>query len=166
MELTKVWDWISVSSVAILLFPFIHYTITLDLAYAACFIGLIATGLLTSYIKAVSFKTIDAGWVRRPPGALNCDIMCRNGDKSGAPGFPSGHMAHAAFFATFIMILAAKRRLPSKYPVFAAAILYTALTAAARYYKRCHNIQQILAGSVLGALLAVPTALITAKWQN
>ena len=160
------WDWISVSSVAIILFPILHFLLTFDPAYIACFIGLAATSLLTTYMKHATYRAIDADWVRRPEGALNCDILCRNGDNSGAPGFPSGHMSHAAFFGTFITILAIKRKLPNKFVIFGVSLLYTVLTALARYHKHCHNIEQIVAGAFLGAILAIPVAAVASSWHH
>lgn len=150
----KLWHWISTSSVAIILFPVINYVLTLDVAYLICFLGMCGTHILTSIVKRTTFILLPGNeWVLRPNGASNCDIMCRNGNQAGAPGFPSGHMAHAAFFFTFIGFLASSRNLTHTSLIVICGSLYVVFTGLARYYMKCHNFVQIACGTVFGALL-------------
>lgn len=136
------------------MYPVIQYIMTLDPVYAVCAIGMWVAHIITSVVKILTHSHFpELPWVRRPDGASNCDIMCRNGDRSGAPGFPSGHMSHATFFCTFIIMLAYKNNLPQAHLVTATGICFIALTAIARYKKKCHDPVQIVAGTLLGGLL-------------
>ena len=156
---TSIYDWISASNMGVIIFPFIQYVITMDPMYLAIIAGMLGTHFVHVGLKVLSFKywAERFDFVKRPRGALNCDMLCRGGDASGRPGFPSGHMSTAAFFCVFIGLLVWNRALPQKYLVVACGCLYIVATGIARYKKRCHNIVQIIAGTLLGGLMAVIT---------
>ena len=158
-------DWISVSSVGIIMYPCIQYILTLDPAYAAAVVGLLATHLVNASGKLAAVKWRGSEeWTRRPDGARDCDMMCRNGDVSGKPGFPSGHMSTAAFFCVFIGLLAWRRHVSSKYLVLVCGCAYVVLTAYARLKKKCHNEVQVVAGALLGAVMGAACFAIFNAW--
>tara|TARA_Y100000022_G_C13216263_1_gene360051 strand:- start:527 stop:1072 length:546 start_codon:yes stop_codon:yes gene_type:complete len=126
------------------------------------FTMLIADGL-TFGIKKLS-KNAPQKWnflLNRPIGACNTDLLSRNGPKSvNTPGFPSGHMTMASVFSVY-RLLRLYRKQGSIMLVFKnntmEALLYVAIIIAmayARWYKRCHNIVQIIAGFILGSVFA------------
>ena len=100
--------------------------------------------------------------LHRPNGACNTDILSRNGAKPiDTPGFPSGHVTMATVFAVYRLL-----RLYRNYNnvgqfvyenpiviVFYLGIIV--LMGYARWYKRCHNIFQIVGGFVFGAIFAI-----------
>ena len=145
IQVGKIWDWISVSIVGILAYPAIQFIVDYDLIYLWCGVGLLLTHVLTVGIKQITTQLSDHPVFKRPPKATDCDIFCRNGDVSGKPGFPSGHVAHATFFACFITFM-----YPKNHVLQSILVLYVLLVGLARYKKYCHNIEQILAGTLLG----------------
>lgn len=153
------WDAVSMSALAIILFPAIQLVLTLDAAWAACLLGHAVTHAITAMVKVATHESIDAAWVRRPQGASNCNIACSNGDRSGAPGFPSGHMSTAAFFWTFAALLTRHRGAGALHlaAVVCAGAAYTMLTALARHHKRCHTLLQIVVGTLLGCAVGAVT---------
>lgn len=80
----------------------------------------------------------------RPYGALNCNLMCNDGDKSGQPGMPSGHSIDVSFFAGFYC------QYTNNIIIRFTLILYAALVMLSRYLKKCHTIGQITAGAMIG----------------
>ena len=97
---------------------------------------------------------------RRPKGAYNTDYLSRNGKVSeDTPGFPSGHMTSMAAFAMY-MILRKKGEqdwdefIRENTVFFWLNVGSVLLMAFARWYKKCHNITQILAGTIYGSVTA------------
>ena len=153
---TALWDWISVSAMAVIWYPLIQYILTLDTTYIWYLVGMWGTHFITVILKLWTFRALsNQSWVKRPEDAMNCDIMCRNGDSSGRPGFPSGHMGHAAFFCGFVSAMAIHKKISHKHIIVLAGTAYVVLTGMARYYKKCHNVEQIVAGTALGGVMGV-----------
>lgn len=89
--------------------------------------------------------------LKRPQGAAGCNAVGNDGDQSGAPGFPSGHVATTAAFWTGAWLLTP----PSWRPWAAGAgLAATGLMAWSRLVKRCHTGLQVVAGGMLGVLIA------------
>lgn len=84
----------------------------------------------------------------RPYGACDCDIFCINGTQNGKPGFPSGHMTVTSFLATTFALL------QPGLPYQLAAIAVVIAMGWARYFKKCHNLMQIVAGTIYGFFVA------------
>ena len=80
----------------------------------------------------------------RPDGALDCNLMCNDGDKSGQPGMPSGHSIDVSFFTGFYW------QYTDNIIIRSALILYAALVMLSRYLKKCHTVGQITAGAMIG----------------
>ena len=79
------------------------------------------------------------GVLGRPAGATGCDVFCRGGGVGGHPGFPSSHMAIVTMMVT-----------AQRLPFLGAGGMWIAAMAWARWVKRCHNWQQIVAGTFVG----------------
>lgn len=130
----------------------------LDLVF---FLYLMLAGFIVRFLKDLPYPKSWRWVTDRPVGARNCDYFSRNGlAKLGTPGMPSGHMTHTTIFAT-IMILGRYFGATGKnfslenilfYGVNIALVL---VMAFARYYKKCHNIPQIMMGFLLGMVMGV-----------
>jgi membrane-associated phospholipid phosphatase len=116
--------------------------------------GIILTDLSTKLIKYM-FRQSSHEELKRPRGAKDCDIFCRDGNVAGRPGMPSGHMASLSFAIVFMM-LAIVRGSPMQTALFGfLGLVYIVIMGMARYIKDCHTMGQIIAGAIWGALLAV-----------
>ena len=105
-------------------------------------------------------KTLDF-LLNRPSGACNTDILSRNGPKPiNTPGFPSGHMTLTSVFAVYRLLRLYRQQGSIKQVLrknTVEVLLYVAVIVAmgyARWYKRCHNIYQIVAGFLFGSIFA------------
>ena len=84
----------------------------------------------------------------RPKGATNCNFLCNDGDQSGRPGMPSGHSSEVAFFSGFYY-----QQTTNPF-IRGLLVTYAGLVMMSRYIKRCHTINQIAAGALLGLSLS------------
>ena len=89
---------------------------------------------------------------RRPKESTNCDYLSRNGKQSlDAPGFPSGHMTTISFYCVYQLLTRYyANTINTSYSLF--HIMIMAIMARARYYKRNHNIIQIVIGTIFGSM--------------
>lgn len=128
-------------------------------------IYLLISSILVYVLKQQNYPKFMYNITRRPRGALNCDLLSRNGIKKwGTPGFPSGHVTTITLFGMFMIFakyeLYRKRGKNLNYffkreiPYIGTNILIILLTMWARYYKNCHNIFQITGGFILGTIMA------------
>ena len=85
--------------------------------------------------------------LKRPTGASACDAWAVGGDVTGAPGFPSGHVAVTAAFWTGAWLLAPAVWRPW---VAVAGVAAVAVMGWARTHKRCHTWIQVIAGAMFG----------------
>ena len=119
---------------------------------------------LTYFLKQLPYPKELHPWTFRPEGASNTDVLSRNGIKPyGTPGFPSGHMTGAALFSTYRLLRLWKQQGGGSVKKFInknkdKVALYIGIilaTAWARWYKNCHNITQIIGGTIVGIIQAV-----------
>jgi membrane-associated phospholipid phosphatase len=103
--------------------------------------GLFATNIGIELVKPLFGSR---GWLGRPAGATDCDAFCGGGSVGDRPGFPSGHMANVTMLVSALWL-----RLQSP-AVLVVGVPWIAAMAWARWRKRCHNWQQIVAGTVVG----------------
>lgn len=100
---------------------------------------------------------------KRPDNAFNCNMCNNDGDVSKNPGFPSGHMATISLVMNYyLMQNNIDNAIEWKY-----IILYNIpclLVAYARYAKSCHNIPQIIAGYLLGLIMAYIGVYVNFSW--
>ena len=138
-------DFISSSILIVYIIPIILYGFTYQPYHKIAFIGTLATNAISECIKHIFIKEVSP----RPQGAMNCNVMCTNGNQEGKPGMPSSHAATIAFFTTYYL-----RHTNSLY-IRAILIGYAALVMMSRYHKRCHTVPQIVAGAVLGSSMGI-----------
>ena len=93
---------------------------------------------------------------KRPIGACDCNFLSNNGNKENEPGLPSTHMAIVSYFVTYNILLINKFISKESHILFYFLnILLLVITGWARWFKKCHNITQILAGTLLGTLYGI-----------
>lgn len=162
---------VSTSLICLVSYPIITFVLTADVSYIVMLIGIISTDLLTKIIKRIikyiikhietqnppDSESILSSYFLRPKGACDCDILNQNGCQEGKPGMPSGHMAVTVFFLLYLFFHSNTSNTSTHFPkalYIIAATLYAILMGYARYAKRCHNITQIIGGSIVGILTA------------
>lgn len=143
---------ISQSLFIIIGLPYLLYLITFDLRWLHVILFSTISILIHDIIKRLSIGS-NLQFLKRPQGANNCDLCSKNGDQSGKPGFPSGHVTTAVSFFTSIYLLFPEYRMGS----LIVGIIYTLLMAWSRISKKCHTLLQTVAGTVLG--FSIPTLL-------
>jgi membrane-associated phospholipid phosphatase len=136
-------DFLSMSAGIVYIIPAILYIVNGDALQLKGLIGVNATTYISEGIKYGIIKNYSV----RPKGARDCDAFCRDGNQSGKPGMPSSHSATMAFFTVFYIGQTQNVFLKS------AIIIYSSLVILSRYLKRCHTVNQILIGTILGSFL-------------
>jgi membrane-associated phospholipid phosphatase len=122
-------------------------------------IFMIVNDNITKIIKRQNYPESLYKITRRPEGAFNTDMLSRNGKaKPTAPGFPSGHMTTISFLV-FYMILRKWNFKGSFINYLSSNIVFNVfniililIMAWVRYYKKCHNITQIIGGFIYGSI--------------
>jgi membrane-associated phospholipid phosphatase len=141
----KTLDIISLSTGFLYIISFVLYAITGVLYHLKGAIGLVVTVGLSEFIKKFIIKDISP----RPKGALDCNLLCNDGNQTGKPGMPSSHTAAVSFFTVYYLNYSEN----SIINIF--LVIYSILVALSRYLKRCHTIYQIVGGALFGGLSAL-----------
>lgn len=136
-------DAILLSLLILFLAPYV-YRLTVR-RWVAWVIAVALVVVLTESLKRLLGNR--ATWSQRPMGACKCDLLESPKDFSGAHGFPSGHAAVSVFL---IGSLYAITRAPS---VLLFGIPWVLWVIAQRLQKCCHTVPQVVAGSLLGAMM-------------
>ena len=124
--------------------PLFLYAFTNQTFHLKGWLGLLSTLGLSEMLKNDFVK----GSNPRPKGARNCNLLCNDGNQEGKPGMPSGHSSTVTFFTSFYY------QQTSNPWIKGLLVVYAILVMASRYIKRCHSLQQIGAGSMLGLFMS------------
>jgi hypothetical protein len=139
---------ISQSLSIVVTLPFIMWITTKDIKWfyviLLSYIPLQIHSITKLYSRNLSYE-----FLKRPPGAANCDMFSRNGNQEGKPGFPSGHMTSTVAFITSVYLLFPEYR----YLCINFGIIFSGLMALSRVNKKCHTPLQTYAGTVLGMIV-------------
>jgi membrane-associated phospholipid phosphatase len=138
---------ISLSLNAIIISPFVLYFYTKDSRWLYISLFSFTNIQIHDLIKLASLK-YDYEFLKRPNGAMNCDIFSRDGLVEGKPGFPSGHVTSTVSLFTGVALLFPEYR---NYAIIGGTI-YTLLMAISRINKKCHTPLQTVAGASLGLI--------------
>lgn len=144
---------VSLSFLAAFGVPAYIYVRTGDVWFIWLISAILGTNLLVAGIKELTGGI--APIFRRPSGATGCDAFCMMGPVGGKPGFPSGHMTTATMLVAALWF---RLRAPI---VLWIGIPWIGAMAWARWVKQCHNMVQIMAGTVFGLVMAVGFTSIT-----
>lgn len=134
-------DAVSMSFVAAFVIPgalWLHG----DMWYGQLLGSVIVANLAVAGLKQIFGTAVPFG---RPQGATGCDLLCRGGSAGGQPGFPSGHMTTATLLVSALWF-----HTGDQWTLW-IGVPWIAAMAWARWSKRCHNWQQIVAGTILGS---------------
>lgn len=123
--------------------PFILYYVTGNGIHFKAFLGASGTAIVSETLKHFFIRDSSP----RPKGAKDCDLLCSDGNQGGKPGMPSSHSAEVVFFSAFYY------QQTSNPVIRSILIIYAGLMMISRYIKRCHTINQILVGALLGMSL-------------
>tara|TARA_B100000902_G_C27288317_1_gene905669 strand:- start:572 stop:1138 length:567 start_codon:yes stop_codon:yes gene_type:complete len=101
-------------------------------------------------------KILFFGSGKRPVGAKNCDLFVENNAKRAKSyGMPSGHSQASFFFLTYLLMHLQNSDMNIHEKIFGGG-LYTLITLGivySRIYLKCHTIQQVTVGSLIGLAL-------------
>lgn len=99
---------------------------------------LVAADLVTKVLK---WLTRGMPYFNRPSETARCDMLSCKAGSGPRPGFPSGHMSTTAYFAL--------SSTPSLSQLEQVALVL--LMGAARMRKGCHDLLQVVVGTLVGA---------------
>ena len=144
-------DYVSALPIAFSFYMGLNALSYLDRYNILGFIGLFTSAVSADFIKRLPYPKSWDFFITRPKGANNWDMLSRNdySKKVNPPGFPSGHMTSAAYFAAYIFYGRKTNKLEKT-----ALLAIVLLTAWARLVKGVHNLPQLLAGALLGLIWA------------
>lgn len=155
-----IWNLLSILPIIILYVLFPLYSVFSLENYQfplKIIIGTLITDYSTHVLKSLSTQIpshLKPSWINRPKDACDCSFLNDGGPVGGQPGFPSGHSATVGF-GSFALTPFLIQQFPQyQTTIIALTALITIGTLVARYMKSCHNIIQIIAGFLLGALFA------------
>lgn len=120
--------------------------------------ALLSPQLIKNIIKLINPDSLI--WYR-PCGAKGCDFQSMKG--YAAPftsGFPSGHMTLTSYVMIFNILILIKKKVKYNKLLLSILILNLLLILImswARYYKKCHNIFQIVGGIFFGSVISLIT---------
>ena len=137
-------DYISMSVGLVYIVPLILYIFTGNWVHGKALLGVIGTTILSEFTKYFLIGDLSP----RPTGAKNCNMLCNDGPQSGQPGMPSSHSAEAVFFSGYYY------QQTTNPLIRTGLIIYAGLIIISRYIKRCHTINQIGIGALLGLSLS------------
>jgi membrane-associated phospholipid phosphatase len=125
---------------------------TINIKY---FYGLVvSTHLAQAFKYLIPYPKWTYGYTMRPEGATDCDYLsCGGLVKPNSPGMPSGHMATTSYFVIYNILYIIKNNY-NKMLIFGNIILLIFM-GWARIEKKCHNLSQVIAGTILGSLMGV-----------
>lgn len=151
MELPLLANTISISFLSAVTIPTYLYVRTGDTWFLWFMAAIFGVNIGTAGIKELTGSL--GGVFARPAGAAGCDAFCMMGPVGGRPGFPSGHMTTASMLVAGLWF-----RLHAPIVLWIGVPWLFAM-AWARWFKRCHNLVQIAAGTLVGfaaaAIIAV-----------
>jgi len=127
-----------------LMIPIMFYAGYRDTFYLKLLGGLVMANVVVEFVKPMCGSS---GFFGRPAEARRCDAFCIGGAVGGVPGFPSGHMTNVSLLISALWF---HTRQPI---VLIVGVPWIGAMAWARWRTRCHNWQQIIAGTCVGTVL-------------
>ena len=143
IKITSIYDLISLYSLFINIFAVYTFDVTLCIGIFLCVFFQDLFKELTNGLYPSIFK--------RPSGAMNCNLFNTGGLVDYKSGFPSGHVTDATFFSTMLIL---RKEITDIKTIFYYNIPVI-LMGYARIMKGCHNFIQVVAGYILGYILAI-----------
>lgn len=133
-------DCVTMLILLVYIIPFVLYFYTFNIIHLKAFLGAYGTIMLSESLKYFVIGKASP----RPEGATNCNLWCNDGNQSGQPGMPSGHSANVSFFAGYYW------QQTNNIIIRSLLVMYAGIIMLSRYLKKCHTINQIIAGTIFG----------------
>ena len=149
IDITNIIDTISISIFPLMYFPLIVYILTRKIEYLYIFIGVLIVRTSTELVRELFAKMSKNPFLYRPEGCSNCSLTNTPTDPNG-PAFPSGHMGLTTFLVITLLYVTKNTNMLA----YVLTGIYILLMGYSRYYKKCHNIPQIIAGILHGSIWA------------
>jgi membrane-associated phospholipid phosphatase len=149
-NLSMVSELLSALPLSFYFIPVYEYIKTRQFSQIIFLLGIFFITTSTDFIKRIPYSKTSPFYhiTRRPDGASNCDYLSKCGPaRPDAPGLPSGHMATTAFFCGYMYLL-----YPKNDPFTLFNILLIIAMGWARYFKKCHNMIQLITGTLYGGV--------------
>jgi membrane-associated phospholipid phosphatase len=148
-----IFDYISVLPIFFFISLFYSYFVFNKKNDLVLFFWLFLAAILTEFIKIIPMP-LELNWlVKRPNGASNIDLLSREGPTL-SNGFPSGHMTVTTLYCVYIIMRNLHNNTKYQNRIILIHLILIILMGISRYFKKVHNIYQIIAGVILGYLLA------------
>ena len=133
-------DSVTMLVLLVYIIPLVLYFYTFNFIHLKAFLGGYGTIILSESLKYFVIGKASP----RPEGATNCNLWCNDGNQSGQPGMPSGHSANVSFFAGYYW------QQTNNIIIRSLLVMYAGIIMLSRYLKKCHTINQIIAGTIFG----------------
>lgn len=147
----KVFEAVSLYDYAVILILFMMALILQNL-----YVLVLVLALMSKDIPEALLKSIDWKYNKRPKGAFNCNALNSGGEAEGKPGFPSGHTALAVMLAAILLIEYYKQhQYQPRAQAVIIAVIFAILVPISRVQMKCHTVIQVIAGALLGIMLAL-----------
>ena len=121
------------------------------------FIGFLFVSFTIELLKKFPYPECLFSYTMRPIDACDCDSLNIGGKlEINTPGCPSGHMGSISYFAFYNILYLLNSNKNIKFinlQIFLYIILILSM-AWARITKKCHNLTQVVLGTIYGVLLA------------
>jgi len=150
MELVKIkdiYDFISLFLVVLYVYSFLELIINNN---SYLFIGLVISSITHRLIKQIT-KKWNANIFKRPDDARDTNLFNSGGFSGNNPGFPSGHTLATTYVMFYLIFISNKGIFEIDNLL---KIIIVLLVAYARVMKRAHRVIQVIAGFLLGVIIA------------
>ena len=150
MELVKIndiYDFISFFPILLYIYGFLELVINNNIYL---FIGLVICSITHRLIKQIT-KNWNPNIFKRPDDARDTNGLNSGGFSGNNPGFPSGHTL-ATSYVMFYLIFTSNKYIFEIDNLL--KIIIVLLVAYARVMKRAHRVIQVIAGFLLGIIIA------------
>jgi membrane-associated phospholipid phosphatase len=145
-----IYSCISLTNLAVMILPFGAYIISKKRLYIIIFICVFIVFFTTEIFKKIfSILQSNNKLFYSPVGSQNCGLFNQY-SKPNSPAFPSSHMS----IITFTSIVMMWFLFPNSSVAWIIVIGYMLLIGFSRYKKKCHNLFQIICGTIYGIFCA------------
>ena len=150
------WDAVSLSLIPLIAAPIGLYIRTKNTKYIPVIMSIVITEIIISFSRQLpAFHPV----MMRPAGAKNCNLFNSGGSYYGQLAMPSGHMTLTTCISFSLLFIYSGTNnintiLKQKPLELVITITYIILMAISRVKRNCHNIPQVMVGSIFGYGLA------------
>lgn len=155
LHLLTFFDYVSAIPIAIYIALLYQCILSENINYFLLFFEMLYVDrIIVPFIKNQDYPNYVRYITDRPQNAQRCDYLSRETTMRSRAGFPSGHMTVTAMFAVYQICDKFIKNNQLHYDIHLFIHMMLIVTMGfARYYKKCHNIIQIIAGTILGTFM-------------